>query len=163
MPNLAVPQKRNSLIDELKGIAMLWVIACHFVQHFETPYVIERLCSIGGLLPQFFFVVSAYLTWVSLSRRKEGLINNLKKKYLRFAPTYYISLQLAIFLVGASPSLSSYVWHLSMLNIFSPEYCNDIIRVEWYVSELFVFLLITPILYRYINTLRRAEIVPNLI
>lgn len=144
-------KSRNDTIDLLKGIAILWVIACHFCMFIDTPSYITKVFSIGASFPQLFFVISVYFLWAQLEKRNIHYIKYLRQKLLRLSPAYYITLLVAVLIGGLSVSWSSCFWHLSMLNVLVPQYSNNILRVEWYVSDLFVFIIIAPLLHQYIN------------
>lgn len=144
-------KSRNDTIDLLKGIAILWVIACHFCMYIETPSYITKVFSIGASFPQLFFVISIYFLWRQLERKEICYVKYLKQKLLRLAPVYYTTLIISVLACGLSFSFCSLFWHLSMLNALVPQYSNNILRVEWYVSDLFIFMLMAPLLHRYVN------------
>ena len=61
---------RDCYIDVLKSLSIVIVMLIHFDQSFNCPIgIISRVAAIGARAPQFFFVISAYLTWKSIERK----------------------------------------------------------------------------------------------
>lgn len=152
----------KSYIDFLKGIAILGVVLVHFNNSIPCPnYIINSASSIGARCPQLFFVISAYLTWKGLAKYPNGgdFILFLKKRFFRIAPVYYFFLILSAFVNTANGhdiSPMSWILHLLFLNSLSPQYINNIMGVEWYIADLAMFYMLTPLLYKVVFNLKRA-------
>lgn len=153
------------ILDFLKGIAILWVVAVHLNGFWSTSSLVGSVASLGSSMPHLFFIISAYLTWRSLEHR--GL-NNLygfwKKRYLRLAPMLYIacipvvSLVLLGLLNDKNVTVGNVITHLLMCNGLFPQYTNTILYVEWYVAVLVIFYLLVPLLWKFVRGLKSALI-----
>lgn len=155
-------------VDLLKGIAILLVVLVHFNQAFVAPVpIISRMTSVGARGPQLFFIISAFLTWSSLSKSKgvsfQGSVSFIWGRVLRIAPSYYFGLFLAVLLyfVGFHyPKELGGVWgwltHMLFINGFFPSWCNNILHVEWFIADLVIFYVISPFIKVAIKDLRQA-------
>lgn len=159
--------KRYAWIDILKGGAILLVVLAHYNQNFTASLpVFSKIASIGARGPQFFFVISAFLTWGSLSKRNEfsfqGYTTFIGSRLNRILPEYYLALLLALvlFLVGfkypGNLDGEGYVSHVLLVNGFIPKYCNNILTVEWYIADLVIFYMFAPIIKIFVNNLRQS-------
>ena len=113
---------------------------------------------------QIFFVISGFLAFKSLKRHYEQSDNTLllwyKKKAKRLLPLYYLFLIYVILLQlkeGIDKSfLVNWIAHVLLVNVFSPQYINSLLGVEWYIADVAFLFLITPFLYRVINSAEKA-------
>ncbi len=93
---MIVNQARDCYVDVIKGITIILVVLVHFNQNWDCPISILSMASaIGARAPQFFFVISAYLTWKSIDRK--GIDGGWFLRHLkRIAPTFYIAIIVAM-------------------------------------------------------------------
>ncbi len=140
----------------MKGIAILLVILVHFDQNWTAPYnILQKVSAIGARAPQFFFVISAFLTWRSIEKNgidKSFYLNRIK----RLLPTYYIALVLAMLLPTVTIgeySIGNIVAHFLLLHGLNPYWINTILGVAWYIGDLVLFYAICPLLKKAINNL----------
>ena len=150
---------RLDFIDLLKGIAIIGVVLVHFNGQWECPnHYINMTSAIGARCPQLFFIVSAFLTWMSIAKRRDFSIKEfLKKRLVKIAPLYFFS----ILLVGIIPQLKLINWdpvnvltHVLFVNGLFPTYINSLMGVEWYIADLALFYIITPLIWKYAKTLK---------
>lgn len=165
-----ISRNRVSWIDSLKGIALLGVIMIHS-GGAELPSVLGKVGKIGNSGVQMFFIISAYLSFVSYSRYIQHEDSNIKsnlcwslKKHIRIIPLYYLALVIYTLKGGAAYWYGS-IGHITMWNVLShiffvngfiPHHTNSILGVEWYLGVLVLFYYITPLLYKMINSLEKA-------
>lgn len=157
---LASKQARDSYIDILKGISILLVLLVHFNQKWTAPIgLISKLSAVGARAPQFFFLISAFLTWKSID--KHGM--DRRRFYIgrarRIIPLYYIALVVAMLIPTITIneySILNIVGHFLLIHGFNPYWINTIMGVGWYVGDLAIFYLICPLLYRIINDLKSS-------
>jgi peptidoglycan/LPS O-acetylase OafA/YrhL len=160
---------RIKWIDICKGVATLLVVMIHFNQDFHSPCaVVSKLASIGARGPQFFFIISAFLTWLSLSKKNQLPVQSygsfLHGRFKRILPEYYLALILAIVTffcgLGYPEQLTGwgYLSHILLINGFIPNQANSILIVEWYVSDLIIFYLFAPFIHKLVNNLNRSLI-----
>lgn len=139
---------------------MLGVVLVHFNGKFVAQVgFISKMSSVGARCPQLFFIISAFLTWMELERRIK-ISDFIKKKYVRIAPLYYIFLLVALLLPNVTiddHSAFDLTSHILFINGLNP-YWNNCINVEWYISDLAIWYLVSPLLHKYICNLRRSII-----
>lgn len=92
---------RLQWIDICKGFAICAVVLVHFNQEFCVPFTpLARAASIGARGPQLFFIISAFLTWFSLSKRYTETISGytgfVRDRLKRLLPEYYLALFLSV-------------------------------------------------------------------
>lgn len=162
-------------IDSLKGIAICGIVMVHS-DTLGLPWLIEKIGDAGKCGVQLFFLLSSYLTFVSLehyfntttSSRTisfHHLIPWWAGKFIRLIPLYYLALFIyALFLGGSSYWLGTQehitaqnvLAHLFFLHGLFPHYADSIIGVEWYLGTLAIFYLLAPYLYKIINSLEKS-------
>lgn len=150
-------------VDSMKGIAICGVVMAH-TGASTLPSVLGIIGGNGNRGVQLFFVISGYLTFLSLHNNKDSINFWWFKKFAKLAPLYYIALVIGTMAEGRVEWLGreehistlNFVVHLLFLHGFVPHYCNSIIGGEWYLGTLTIFFMIAPLLYKYINTLERA-------
>lgn len=157
-------KERTRWIDALKGIAILGVVMVHFGKQ-ELPQQYEILVASGKYGVQMFFIISAYLLFVSLENlNNKSIFQWYKKKTKRIILLYYVMLVVCILSEGQKYWLGSVekithgniIAHILGLHALNPYYMNSIIGVEWYIGNYFLLILISPILFRIINTLESS-------
>lgn len=152
---------RYYFLDNIKGIAILLVVAVHFNGYMTIDGMWAKLCTEGASMPQLFFIISSYLLWRSLEKKEvkswQDYLGYLKAKWLRLSPVYYIALLLSVIIAIAinNPlkSVVDYLMHLTYTNGLVPQFTNDILGVEWYISVLAIFYFIAPALKKYVVNL----------
>lgn len=158
-------KKKNLIyIDVLKGFAMLGVVMVHFTQNFGSGIgAVNGIGYAGARCPQLFLIISAYLTWGSLSRRggvgKEELLSFYKGRIVKLAPLFYLALVVSTLLPvirWQEWSVGSLLTHLTFTNGLFPEWTNDWMHMEWYIAVLALFYILTPILYKCSHSLKSS-------
>lgn len=138
----------------MKGIAICSVIMAHTGAN-ALPSILGMAGGNGNRGVQLFFVISGYLTFLSLQNNKESVVGWWVKKFIKLLPLYYIALIISTFGGGQSAWLGSeghisglnFIAHLFLLHGFIPHYCNSIIGGEWYLGTLVIFYMLAPFLY----------------
>lgn len=161
-------------INFYKGIAILCVIATH-AGAASLPNRLGEIGANGARGVQLFFIISSYLAFVSFSKVVEDKKITLKvsvqwiiKKYIKILPLYIVSIALYLLVCGIENrywlgsvekiSIMNILCHVFMIHGFYPYYINSIQGVEWYLADLFIFYLMTPLLFRWITSLKKAVI-----
>ncbi len=162
-------KNRDSYLDSLKGIAILGVTLVHTGARI-LPGILGKIGYAGSHGVQMFFVISAFLSFRSCERWFENPANvHLKtvygwylRKLIRLVPLYYFCLFLSM-LTGPGyatawlgnedhVTIFNILAHIFLVHAFFPHYCNSILAVEWYLGVLIVYILLTPLFYRYIKS-----------
>jgi len=166
-----IASRRLEYIDALRGLAALMVLWFHAVQQGtrDLPLWIARINNQLARGVQLFYLVSAFTLFLTLaSRQKSGDFSNLNfflRRFFRIAPLFYFALALYLWLYGFAPRVSTGNHPITFLNIlsnvffvngFNPYWINSIVPVGWSVAVEMNFYLLVPLLFRYINTLRRS-------
>lgn len=172
---LRMKKTRMTWIDSLKGIAICGIVMVHS-DTSGLPWLIEKIGNAGKCGVQLFFLLSAYLSFVSLEHFFNGktasqthsfrhLISWWAGKFIRLIPLYYLALLIyALFLGGSSYwlgtqghiTIGNVLAHLFFLHGLFPHYADSIIGVEWYLGTLAIFYLLAPYLYKIINSLEKS-------
>ena len=116
---------------------------------------------------QLFFILSAFLAFISLNNKPVGCwkdyIKYLKRKILRLVPVLYIAILWNLtnysITIGHIPPLTDDIWKKVLfsslfINGFSYHYFNS--WMTWYIGVYVIFIAIAPLLHRCINSLKRA-------
>lgn len=151
-------------VDVLKGLAILAIILVHYNQAYVAPNPLIRSISGFGMHGvQIFFILSTFLLWRSLEKftpkDNTSIFPFYLKKAYRLLPLYFAALvvySLYSELMGNGIKWESLFLHFTLVNGLSPNHINDIMGIEWYVADLIILYLISPFLYRLINSLQRA-------
>ena len=161
-------EQRREWVDAIKGIAIIGVVVIHSGFEQVLPKVFNAVASIGDKGVQIFYIISAYLLYLSYDRfEKTGqkYFCWIKKKWLRLAPLYYIALAVSLLTIGGFPSWLGDLKEISIWNVlahvffvhgFYPPYVNSILGVEWYLGNYALMVVIMPFIYRKVNSLSRA-------
>lgn len=141
---------------------MLAVILVHFNDGWPSPnLILSKVSAVGARCPQLFFIISAYLTWDSLDRHPVNYVSFLKKRYIRMASLFYVAVVIAVLIPTFCVfdiSIGDYVSHALFVNGLYPLWYNSIIGVEWYIADLALFYILTPILRKVITGLKSGII-----
>ena len=174
----AVSERRyKGYIDSLKGWAVIAIILYHisFFCDPGLPWPFWWITRSGNRGVQLFFVISGFLSYLSLERFFKApekvtvrgaffwIINRLKK----IIPLYYFALVFSMLTCSWSPmwlgneghvSLNNFLAHLVLIHGFFPHYSDSILWVEWYLGVLIPYLFFTPLVYRFVNSIKRMLI-----
>lgn len=164
-----IQQTSIDWISKSKGFGILGIIAVHTVQKFNIEHI-SSIAYAGMYCVQLFFIISAYLTFRSLEIKNDILsvktyFNYLFHKILRLIPVLYIVC--SYFLIchcielKSFPAINDTIWpkfffSISFFNGFSYAYNNP--WGNWYIGNLFIFLVMAPFLRKLVNTSKKAVI-----
>ena len=166
--------QNTNYFNSLKGIAILGVTLIHSGGS-GLPGVWGQLATSGGMCVSIFFIISGYLAFLSFEKnlstpspqKLSSVFTWYKKKLLRLIPMYYLAIIISMITNNYSTFWLGNEGHVTVWNIIShvlflhglfPHYTNSILSVEWYLGVLFLFYLLTPLLFRLINSLEKSII-----
>lgn len=136
--------------------------------------VLGGIASQGRMAVQFFFVISAYLGFISFSKFIQSKSNSsyintslfwVLRKYLSLLPVYLFALLAFSLWYGfnyrsgfacGEIKILDYILHIFMLHGFVPFTANSIIGVEWYIGVLFIYYLSLPLIFKIIKNIDSA-------
>lgn len=167
-------KEKLSWVDSLKGIAICGIIMVHSGVAY-LPGILGSIGSMGRSGVQLFFLVSALLAYVSLdrffnSRKSEVSMKMIaiwwKKKFIRLAPLWYLSIIVCTIYGGNRYWLGSEKYitvknvlaHVLFLHELFPHYISSILGVEWYLGNLAIFFILVPFIYKRIDSLKKSMI-----
>lgn len=85
----------------------------------------------------------------------------LEKRYGRLAPPFYVAVVIAVLIPSFrlfDISIGNYVSHALFVNGLNPLWISGIFGVEWYIADLALFYIMTPILRKIITGLKSGII-----
>jgi peptidoglycan/LPS O-acetylase OafA/YrhL len=147
---------RVAHLDGLRGLAALMVFVGHAAGAGLLPldsmgWVGFAIVSHGPYGVTVFFVLSAYTLCMSVApafdRRPVSWPAYFIRRFFRIAPLYYVVLLFAVYRGPARPDyLMTLFLHFSFLNMFVPQFANDILSIEWAVAVEWGFYVLFPVL-----------------
>ncbi|MBR4493165.1 MAG: acyltransferase [Clostridiales bacterium] len=161
-------------IDSLKGMAVVAIILYHIsvFNDPELPWPFWWITHSGDRGVQLFFVISGFLSYLSLDRRfkdpgkvtSSGAFSWIKGRLIKLVPLYYLALVMSMLTHSWSyewlgneghVTVTNFLSHIVLVHGLFPHYSDSILWVEWYLGVLILYLLFTPLVYKYVNTIRR--------
>jgi peptidoglycan/LPS O-acetylase OafA/YrhL len=150
-----VAADRVAYLDGLRATAALMVFITHAAAAGLIPLVSfgpigYSIITQGVYGVTIFFVVSAYTLCMSVAPALEGRPVSWRayfiRRFFRIAPLYYAVLVFATYVSPHTPDVTSLFLHVSFLNVFTPQYANDILSVEWTIAVEWGFYIVFPLL-----------------
>ncbi|OYT36581.1 hypothetical protein B6U91_00855 [Candidatus Pacearchaeota archaeon ex4484_71] len=136
-------------IDILKVIAIVLIIFFHTWYNLKKPIPRE----VGFVGVSLFFIISGYLLKIRYPRLKELSSKYFKKRYLKIAPPYYLSLILVAVLLGKQAAsgniIGNLISHFLFVDFLFLEYKYGIISPAWFLIPLIMLYLLYPYLNKY--------------
>lgn len=156
-------KKRYEFIDVLKGVAILGIVLVHSVSSTEHALIPSFLSSIiysGGRGVQLFFIISGYLTFLSLSKNNDK-IEFYKKRLKRMIPLFFLIITYYVITnirnnIGNPISLPHILSLYTLTFGLFPNYINSLMSIEWFVGTLTLMYLISPFLYKYLRNINNS-------
>jgi len=161
---------KTDWISKAKGFGILGVVAVHTIQRFSlSSHSLSNTATAGMYCVQLFFVISAYLTFISLDKNKrpltiKGYLKYMGHRLVRLIPVLYTAVLWHVLMsypiiLGKVIENNSYVWKntlfaVTFLNGFSYHYINP--WVNWYIGTLVIFLAVAPFLFLWIDTVKKS-------
>lgn len=170
-------EKRNDILDSMKGIAIIGVILYHSGINVSDGLgdTAHAVATYGARGVQVFFIISALLIYKSLAAfygkdRPEGKKPNIllwyKKKYIRLIPLLWLTNTAILLYMGFRPTyftgthgvtVFTYLTNYLLLHGFWPWHIMAI-NINWYVGTLAIFIMIAPLCYKVVNRLWKAGV-----
>lgn len=162
MSETATP--RYPWIDNLRGIAILMVIAVHASHGLkESTSFLSMAFGFGGYGVQLFFVASAMTLCMSLERSYGNagwLAHYAVRRFFRIAPMYYTGIVIYFLwsfaknhiqhgIAGPLPQYTApnILANLFFIHGFVPEAYNDIVPGGWSIGAEVAFYVLFPVLF----------------
>lgn len=139
--------------DELKGLAILWVVFFHAQLGLSGVLGTVQKIGYGGV--DVFLFLSGFGLYHSLEQSQQ-LGPYLKRRALRLLPAYlpfcllWLCVMLPLYGLGTVQSV-----RMAMGNLFMLGYFAGVPMINWYVSALAVSLLVAPVLHAVLHGAKR--------
>lgn len=164
---------RIAYIDVLRGYGALAVVLCHLIQRLSANHVITNDFITNYLLNgaravQMFFMLTGMTMFMSFEKNKEvSYANYLIKRYIRIFIPYLMAIAVYWCLGGGKSLLSTPNGFISYslkgillnalgLHALSSTYINSIVPGGWYIGVVWLYYLMVPLLFKWVNTVSRA-------
>jgi len=142
---------RIAALDSLRGVAILTVIASHFVPEFAIGQVAgDVVASLGRFGVLLFFLLSGYLIFRNLTRQPLAIF--VSRRLFKIIPSYLVNVAV-IALMGvvfadsfARYSPATYLWNAVMLSGVAK--VETISGVYWTLFIEIKFYLLAAVFYR---------------
>lgn len=150
--------RKLAFVDRMRGIAILLVIAMHYLQVFASP-VIRDWGELGQIGVQVFFVASAFTLCLSADQRRSEahpLRNFYIRRYFRIAPLYYLGIVFYAWMFTVSGEGAPYTPGNVLANVFFvhglvPAANNNVVPGGWTIGTEMLFYLVFPALFPALN------------
>ncbi|MBU3188448.1 acyltransferase [Clostridium bowmanii] len=151
-------------LDSCKGIAILGVFLVHSTMLFSLfkitslPFSIEQLLYTGRLGVAIFFIISGYTVFRSLMNKtaqKNFFLKYVARKFFRLAVPFYCVLLVAYILSlivmknELNITSSNMLMHFTFLYGLDKDIYNNILGVEWFLFDTFIFSFLILIPYKF--------------
>lgn len=143
-----------AFIDRLRGIAILAVIAIHYLQVFASP-VLRNWGEVGQLGVQAFFLASAFTLCLSADNRRDEphrLRAYAIRRYFRIAPVYYLGIVFYAWMFtqsgeGAPYTAGNILANVLLVNGLTPWANNNVVPGGWTIGTEMLFYVAFPLMY----------------
>ena len=158
--------KRYEIMDLFRGIAIFLVIINHIPFKFrevEFPYLIKKISLFGTYGVQLFYIVSAFVLLVSLTRIvKFSLKKFLKKRLYRILPIFYLGILIHILYFSIFDNYNfdllyfeNIILNIFFINNFIPP-SNDLIAGGATITTEVNFYFLLPLIFFLINNYKKS-------
>ena len=161
--------KHYDYLDALRGWAIIGVVISHSVLFFPDNAYWIYFWTMGTHGVRLFFLVSSFTLFASMSVRREPTRNFFVRRFFRIAPMFYLAMLIhAWLLIFASdyPLVRLYTFHLDakIAGLFFAHgirqiWLNDATFAGWSLGVEACFYVVLPVVFPYINNLKRAVVV----
>ena len=153
--------RQLELVNFMKGTAILAIVLFHLVyEYMEVPGILATASKLGGAGIHGFFLCSGFGLTLSQLRRPlappQFLRRRFAKVYLPYIPVVLLSAALP-FLYAGEDRLTAVASHVLLFKMFVPAYNISFGAQFWFVSTIFQFYFIFPLLERLLKALREGH------
>ena len=154
-------------IDALRGMAAFYVLAFHLIYvpsvRLTVPAFASSFLGAGHSGVTLFFVISAFTLCLSSDNRKKEpmpLLRFYLRRLFRIIPLFFVLLFLEVaryrFVYQIRPNRFEVATNIAFVFNFIPGHQEGIVWASWTLGVEMVFYAFFPLIFRYVNSLRRA-------
>ena len=153
--------KQLELVNFIKGAAILAIVLFHLIyEYMEVPGILATASKLGGAGIHSFFLCSGFGLTLSHLRKPLTPLQFFKRRftkiYLPYIPVVLLSAALPFMYDGAD-RLTAVASHVLLFKMFIPAYNISFGAQFWFVSTIFQFYLVFPLLERLRTALQRKR------
>ena len=150
-------RKQSELINFMKGTSISAIVLFHLIyDYLEVPAILATASKLGGAGIHVFFFCSGFGLTLSQLRKPQTYPEFLKRRFGKIYLPYMLIVILSAampFLYTGSDRLLALLSHGLLFKMFIPRYISSFGAHFWFVSTIFQFYFVFPLLER----LRRRE------
>ncbi|MBQ7092281.1 MAG: acyltransferase [Clostridia bacterium] len=156
------------VLDCLRVVAMLGVLAVHSTSNFPFPEWLDSIFVFGRRGVQAFFALSAFLGCSYFMRPNAGVASYYKRRALRILPTYYAAIVAAMVYVECfTGGFTADIFHLGWVRYFLG--LNTILPSNsftewnncfafWSITDFIAFYALAPLIFKFVRTYKSAVV-----
>ncbi len=148
--------KKTNFLTGVRGYAALWVFLIHtsiLLRSGHEGQLVDNILNYGGSGIYIFFILSSVTIMLSIHHSKHfTTLGYIIKRFFRIFPVYLVILAVG-FALGGNPYVKvlfhspkydfvDLFYHVTLLNIFKPEYYSSILAVEKTISMEFIYYFV---------------------
>ena len=146
------PPKQLELVNFMKGTAIAAIVLFHLIyEYMEVPAILATASKLGGAGIHAFFLCSGFGLTLSQLRKPLTPVQFFKRRfakvYLPYIPVVVLSAALP-FLYGGEDRLAALLSHVFLFKMFVPAYNISFGAQFWFISTIFQFYAVFPLLER---------------
>lgn len=145
--------KHSDLMSALRGFSITAIMLYHLICSTQNiPNIILTAAKFGGAGVHFFFFASGFGLALSHIKKPLPIAKFWVKRFLRVYIPYFLVVVLCFFLpftYEGADKLKALLSHVLLFKMFSPQYIESFSVPFWYLSTLFQFYLMFPLLIRW--------------
>jgi peptidoglycan/LPS O-acetylase OafA/YrhL len=160
---------RLDYIDSLRGFAAYYIVLYHLAllpdPDLKVPLWAREFVLSGGTGVSLFFVISSFTLYLTMDRRDyepQKIVSFYLRRFFRIAPLFYLWLVLSIFrdwyFYNHINSINKIILNILFGFNFFPTHYQGIVWASWILGVQMIFYLIFPIIYHFVNNIRKAAI-----
>lgn len=141
---------RDTSIDLLKGISMLWIICIWHLLSYSTTGQ-PQTWSFGGELTMAFMAIFMFYSGYCLTKYSFSKWQDAKTFYMKRIKRFYIPYIISIILLALSGLFSTEPWFVSKTQFVTSilglsSFVSPAVGTLWFMSMLMFFYIITPLI-----------------
>lgn len=157
---------KNKGLDIFRVLSLLLVVIYHVWVVTNNQYsfnniVLDTFIPLGGEIGvTAFFVLSGCSIYLSLTNNTRDYLSYIKKRFIRVAPEYYISV-LIVVIFRPIYFTGQYLKHLIATLTFTQNIIPSLYAVNgvlWTMSVTMCFYLLAPLIFRIINKFNMGSV-----
>ena len=149
------------LVNFIKGTAITAIVLFHLIyDYMDVPGIIATASKLAGSGIHGFFICSGFGLTLSQLRKPASPLQFLKRRFGKIYFPYILVVLLSTalpFLYTGSHRLAAVLSHVFLFKMFLPAYNISFGAQFWFVSTIFQFYVVFPLLEKFRSALKEAH------